>query len=184
MGWGLTLHINRGFPELGPLAGICNQQSKSRNSHQLAEAEAADALFPGRFCLCSKIKYTWKISCAMRATGTSWAVSVLGTCLDAKCHIGLNPGMHWCWSGAWVGFGEPQKLQTLAEIDGSCSEYEDIPRQFNIVLHRQPKMLSQTHLHLYNSSKENFMPAHAIFWLFNHCHPHFGGVFFNTPSVI
>lgn len=140
MGYDLAMHINTCFSELGPLADFCNQQSESRNSHQLAEIKAADAIcffffFPGRYCLHSKIKCTWKISWAIRATGSSRATSVLGTCLDAgwlyaNCQMGMNPGTHLCLNCAWEVFGEPRwhtpkahqgPLQPFANIDGSCS---------------------------------------------------------------
>lgn len=137
MGYDLAKHINTCFSELGPLADFCNQQSESRNSHQLAETEAADAacFFPGRHCPHSKIKCTWKISWAIRATGASQAISVLGTSLDAgrlhaNCQMGPNPGTHLCLSCAWEVFGEPRwhipkarqgPLQPFTNIDGSCS---------------------------------------------------------------
>lgn len=91
--------------------------------------------FPGRYCLHSKIKCTWKISWAIRATGSSRATSMLGTCLDAgwlyaNCQMGMNPGPHLCLDCAWEVFGEPRwhipkarqgPLQPFANIDGSWS---------------------------------------------------------------
>lgn len=133
------MHINTSFLELVLLADLCNQQGKRRNSHQLAGIEAGEAVcyffFPRRHCLHSKFKYTQEISWAIRATGASQTISVLGTCLDAgwlhaNCQMGMNPGTHLGLSCAWEVFGEPRwhipkahqrPLQPFANIGGSCS---------------------------------------------------------------
>ena len=136
-GYESTMHINTCFSELGPLADFCYQQGETRNCDQPTETEATytACFFAGRHCLHSKIKWRWKISWAIRATGTSWATSVRGTCLDAgwrraNCQMGMNPGTHFCRSCAWEVFGEPYwrlpkagqgPLPPFANIDGSCS---------------------------------------------------------------
>lgn len=37
MAYDLAMHMNTCFPELGPLAEFCNQQSEGKNSHQIAQ---------------------------------------------------------------------------------------------------------------------------------------------------
>lgn len=153
----------------------------------------------GRQCLHSKIKYNFL------GNQGKWCVTSY-LCAGNLCRCRVTVCKLPKWQEPWnarpelrLGGGCLESLvgtdQRLAKdlsnllliLMGHVLVLEDVPRQFKVPVHSHPKMLSQSHVHLYNSSKEKrisfqhmpfpgatWMPPSSSFWW----------AFSNSPAII